>query len=66
MSELLQLAASITQVIDGLFEGYDQGAPKPWIIMEAVDSSAFDIQTEDEDVLAKIREHFKEVSVLPE
>ena len=59
---LLQMAAHLTQVIDGEFIGYGEGEKQPWIIVRAVDSSAYDVQSEDEDVLAQIRCRFKEVA----
>ena len=59
---LLQMAAHLTQVIDGEFTGYCEGEKQPWIIVRAVDSSAYDVQSEDEDVLAHIRCRFKEVT----
>ena len=59
---LLQIAAHLTQVIDGEFTGYCEGEKQPWVIVRAVDSSAYDVQSEDEDVLAQIRCRFKEVT----
>ena len=59
---LLQMAAHLTQVIDGEFIGCGEGEKQPWIIVRAVDSSAYDVQSEDEDVLAQIRCRFKEVT----
>jgi hypothetical protein len=58
---LLQIAASVTQVIDGRFVGYQQYRNQPWIIIRAVDSSFYEIEIEDEEVLTQIREHFTNV-----
>lgn len=63
---LLRLAAAVTQVIDGTFAGYRNGAERPWIVIRAVDSSAYDVQSQDEELLDSMRNLFKEVSDLPE
>jgi hypothetical protein len=62
---LFEVAKGITQVIDGSFAAYRDGEPVPWLVIRAVDSSAYDIESDDEDVLARIREHFKEVVNIP-
>jgi hypothetical protein len=62
---LLQLATEGTQVIDGVFTGYRTGDNDPWVIIRAIDSSAFDVQTEDTEVLARMRERFRNVAELP-
>lgn len=62
----LRLAAAVTQVIDGTFAGYRNGAEQPWIVIRAVDSSAYDVQSQDDELLDSIRHRFKEVSELPE
>lgn len=58
---LLQLAANLIQVIDGVFIGYRNRESQPWIVIEAVDSSAYDVESEDEAVLEQMRQHFKQV-----
>jgi len=58
---LLQLAAGVNQVIDGKFKGYRQGEDRPWIIIQAVDSSAYDVYSTDNETLTKIRQHFEQV-----
>jgi hypothetical protein len=60
---LLSLAAGVTQVIDGVFAGYRDGEKQPWIIIRAVDSSAFDVQSKDEEALARMKRHFRNVTV---
>lgn len=62
---LLQLAANLTQIIDGIFSGYLSGELKPWIIVRVVDGFAYDVQTENEDVLIRIRQHFHAVVDIP-
>ncbi|VXD24087.1 hypothetical protein PL8927_790180 [Planktothrix serta PCC 8927] len=62
---LLELAAGITQVIDGKFQGNRLNENQPWLTITAVDSSAYDIESLDENILAQIRQQFQQVSELP-
>ncbi len=64
--ELLNLAAKVTQVIEGTFAGYRLGDSSPWIIIDAVDGSAYDIQTSEEQILHQLRQKFRAVSDLVE
>lgn len=62
---LLRLASDVTQVIEGVFAGYLTSQAQPWIIIRAVDSSAYDVQTEDQDILRRIKQQYKRVRDLP-
>lgn len=62
---LLELAAEITQVIDGNFQGNRLHENQPWLTITAVDSSAYDVETLDENILAQIRRQFQQVNELP-
>jgi len=62
---MLELAAAITQVIDGKFQGYRLNENQPWLIITAVDSSAYDVETLEENILGQIRQQFQQVSELP-
>ena len=62
---LLELAANLTQIIDGVFKGYRGSGEQPWITVQAVDSSAYDVESEDEKVLMLMRQHFKQVADIP-
>lgn len=62
---LLELVAEITQIIDGKFEGYLLNQNQPWLIITAVDSSAYDVETVDENILNQIRQQFEQISELP-
>lgn len=62
---LLQLAVGITQVIDGKFQGNRLNENQPWLIITAVDSSAYDVESLDENILAQMRQKFQQVSELP-
>src|SRR5947209_2514816 len=62
---LLKLAAEIIQVVDGTFTGYRHGETHPWVVIRAVDSSAYDVESDDEAVLARMRQQFQNVAELP-
>jgi hypothetical protein len=62
---LLQLAVGITQVIDGKFQGNRLNENQPWLTITAVDSSAYDIESLDENIIAQMRQQFQQVSELP-
>jgi len=59
---LLTLAAGVTQVIDSVFTGFRAGEDHPWVIILAVDSSAFDVQSDDENILASVKQRFRDLT----
>jgi hypothetical protein len=63
--ELVRLASNVTQIIDGIFRGYQKDEREPWIVIQAVDSSAFDVQSDNNDVIRQIRQQFRSVVDLP-
>lgn len=63
---LVRLSKEVSQIINGRFQAYRNQASKPWIIIRAVDSSAFDVQTDNQALLEQIRGRFKNVADLPE
>jgi hypothetical protein len=63
---LLRLSETVDQVIDGTFRGFrHQNDDQPWIVVSAVDSSAYDVQTNDARVLDLMRRSFKLVVPIP-
>src|SRR5262249_51108103 len=58
--DLMEMASHIIQVIDGTFEGYRKDAVTPWIIIRAVDSTSYDILSDDEEVLKVFKNRYKE------
>jgi len=56
--DLIQLAASTRQAIDGIFEGFEPGSNVPWVKLEAIDSSYWEV-TATESVLNRFRDHFR-------
>ena len=64
-SRLMRLASEINQIIDGTFSGYRPGESEPWIMIRAVDSSFFEVLTDDVAMLNQVRERFNDVEDLP-
>jgi hypothetical protein len=62
--ELVQIVAGIFQTIDGEFEAYRDGKEDPWLVVNAVDSSWFEVLSVDSAVLERIRSSFQHVSEL--
>ena len=62
--ELVQIVAGIFQTIDGEFEAYRDGKEDPWLVVNAVDSSWFEVLSMDSAVLERIRSSFQHVSEL--
>lgn len=63
--ELLAIADDTAQVIWGDFHGaLADDADREWLIVRAIDSSFFEIETSDQIVLAMIKSSFKDVRIL--
>lgn len=61
--DLATLAKQIRQVIWGEFTGFLAKADRPWVIIQAVDGTFLEIETDDETVLTKIRAAYKDIRV---
>jgi hypothetical protein len=61
---LVRLSNDVGQVINGCFQAYRNQASEPWIIIRAVDSSAFDVETDSETLIEQIRRQFNNVADL--
>jgi hypothetical protein len=59
---LRELAQDVTQVIDGVFSGFESGSVEPWVVVEAVDSSYYLVRSDDPSVLDLIRSTFHHVT----
>ena len=62
----LMNAPGLTQVVDGVIEGVDdatmpQSEVTPWVVLRAVDSSWWEVYTDDIDVLAAMRKRFADI-----
>jgi hypothetical protein len=63
---LLELAEDVWQVTEGQFEAFLENATSPWCVIRAVDSSAYDVETDDDSMLEELRRHYKNVSEIPD
>lgn len=59
-------AKNVSQVIEGEFRAFREGAASAWLVIQAVDSSAYDLFTDDEQVLSRVRDKFECVRDIPE
>lgn len=62
---LRDLLSQVAQVIWGEFTAHDAGRDTPWVILRAIDSSWCEIETDDADVLDRVRETFADVRMDP-
>ena len=61
-AQLLAVALDTRQVVWGSFKGYDaSGGVEPWIVLSAVDSSFWEVVTDDLETRRRIRTTFKDV-----
>ena len=61
-TDLLRLTPKLTQLFDGLFSGYLEGKNQPWISIRAADNVGYEVETENQEVLARMRQQFKNVN----
>ena len=54
--------AVTAQVVEGEFQGFRDDERSPWIIIRAVDSSAYDVLAEDDRIVERIRRSFRNVN----
>jgi len=58
---LYQIAAQTLQIIDGRFVAMREGEAEPWVILTAVDSTWWEVTTNDPAVLKAIAGRFRAV-----
>ena len=54
------------RVIDGELSGYRHDRPDPWIVLRTVDSTWWDVEGEESDVLETLQCHYPDATPLPE
>jgi hypothetical protein len=60
--ELIAAAGQILQVIDGRFEARsERGAAGPWLVLRAVDSSWWEVYSDDSKVEESLRRAFHDI-----
>jgi len=62
---LIDLAARGVQIIDGEVLGYQPDEIRPWIVIRAVDSSWWDVESDDQALLALLRAIYPRAASLP-
>lgn len=62
---LINLANGVGQIVDGKFSAFDKDAEAPWIVVSAVDSSAYDITSTDLNQLHELRHRFPTAQFIP-
>jgi hypothetical protein len=60
-SQLARIAKNTHQVIWGQFSGLYAGTDDPWVTIQAIDSTFYEVITSDEAVLKTIRSTFRDV-----
>jgi hypothetical protein len=63
---LLDLAQRISQIIDGEFAAQAGPAAEPWLVIKAIDSSWWEVWTDDEHTRASLRRRFRATSDIDE
>ena len=64
-SELIRLASEIDQIVDGKFHAFKDGDARPWVVIAAVDSAAYDVTSEDSQVLSTLKQAFDSAKFIP-
>ena len=59
--ELAAIAEKTRQVIWGQFIGHLPNSSEPWVVISAIDSTFYEIISDDETVLSKIRSGFSDI-----
>lgn len=59
--ELFSISSNLLQIIDGDFEAYLGPQKLPWLIIKAVDSSEYEVESDDENVINKLKISFSNV-----
>lgn len=59
--EFYETVSDIYQVLDGTFEAYKPNENYCWLLIRSIRGDEFDIETEDKEVLERIRNSFQDV-----
>jgi hypothetical protein len=65
-TELFALASETLQIVDGVFEAFRAGERQPWLKLEAIDSTYWEVFAAKADDLALLRDRFSEVESIEE
>ncbi len=59
---LKELSLMIEQVIEGDLEGFEKDVIQPYVVVRAVDGGAYDVYSDDPEVLEGYKKHFNDVT----
>jgi hypothetical protein len=59
--QLRKLAHAVRQVIWGEFRAYESEDERPWVIVRAIDSDSYEVETHDDMALARITAAFTDI-----
>lgn len=62
---LVRLANEVSQVVDGTFSAFENDADTPWLVVSAVDSSAYDVTSPDLLQLHELLRRFPSSQFIP-
>lgn len=62
---LVGLANEVSQIVDGKFSAFENDAATPWLVVSAVDSSAYDITSTDLLQLHDLLHRFPSAQFIP-
>ena len=60
--ELRDLAAGEVQVIEGTLSAREAEHPDPWVVLRAVDGTAWDVLSSDAELLARVADQFPDAT----
>ncbi|MEM7229202.1 MAG: hypothetical protein AAF432_10345 [Planctomycetota bacterium] len=64
-SELARVASGLDQIVDGTFSAFKDGNDQPWVVIAAVDSSAYDVMTAELHVIWALKRAFESAEFIP-
>jgi hypothetical protein len=65
-ARLAELAAGVTQTIEGTFEATRPGESRPWLVLKAIDGCYFIVISSNCELMSQVRRRFCDVRPSPE
>jgi hypothetical protein len=65
-ARLAELAAGVTQTIEGTFEATRPGESRPWLVLKAIDGCYFVVISSNWELISQVRRRFRDVRPSPE
>ena len=64
-ARLAELAAGVTQTIEGTFEATRPGESRPWLVLKSIDGCYFVVISSNRDLMSQVRRRFRDVRPSP-